>query len=570
MASVTTWTRLEPHPRDDSMERSLQAQVRDPLWMLARQWQVAEFAGEDAGSPVQSTMSVRSQALTGYAPNATGVGSAPYDVGLALEPHVERVPVVLNVRGSAQLGRHAEAAIRAAVPQATADTVIAALRSAYPIAATVPLGAPEDARGRAMRASLAGRVVDGVALAAAVAIQQTGGTPVPALPAEASLPGIPAALAELVAYRASLYSEPVGDAAWQSRRLDYAATVTSASDAGAATLVAPDFRGGDLDWYSFSLAASAAAPPGSPPAKAETFNFLPTHVTFRGMPSPRWWELEDCVTDFGALQPEQTDLATLLVTEFALVTGNDWFVVPVPSDVGSLTQITTLVVTDTFGIRTVIQPTEQLPQPAAGGPWSMFKISGPAGRSPFIMMAPRCGVVMEGTPIEDVFFLRDDMAALAWAVEHQLQGPLDAPVDALQLAFDFDTAFPEPLPPPQVPGGPTQAYELETTPPVNWIPMVPVVSPTGARYFRRGILVRTAFGDVHAAARVLEPEHPFFVADESIPREGTELTRYFRRTRWTDGSTSTWLAHRTRPGRGPGWSGLAFDLVRLLPLQNTM
>lgn len=39
----------------------------------------------------------------------------------------------------------------------------------------------------------------------------------------------------------------------------------------------------------------------------------------------------------------------------------------------------------------------------------------------------------------------------------------------------------------------------------------------------------------------------------------------FRRTRWADGSTVTWLARRNRPGRGPGWSGLAFDLVRPLP-----
>jgi len=587
MASVTLWTRLEPHPRDGSMARSLQAQVRDPLWMLARQWQLGELAGEDAGSPAQAVMSVQSQPLTGYAPDGTGAGQVPYDPGVPLEPHMERVPVTLNLRGSAQLGAHAEAAIRAAVAHATAGTVIAALRAAYPIAATVAADAPEDAAGRAVRASLAGRVVDGVALAAAAAVAQAGGTPVPPLPPEASLPGIPPVLAGLAAYRASLYSEPAGDAAWQSRRLSYAATVSSAASTGTVTLTAPDFRGGDLDWYSFSLAAAGnpaagnqpganqpganqpgGAPAGSSPPPAPTvgtFSFLPNHVTFRGMPAPRWWELEDAVTDFGALQPGQVDLATLLVMEFALVFGNDWFYVPVPTDVGTLSQVTTLVVTDTFGIRTVIEPTEQLPQPATGGPWSMFKISGPAGRSPFLLMPPGCGQVLEGAPLEDVYFLRDDMAAMAWAVEHQLQGPLDAPVDALQLAFELGAAYPEPAPPAQVPGGPAQTYVLDRIPPANWIPMVPVVAPSGARYFRRGILVRPAYGDVHAAAHLLEPEHPFFTADESVPREGVEVTRYFRRARWTDGSAVTWLAHRARPGRGPGWSGLAFDVVQPLP-----
>jgi hypothetical protein len=563
MASATLWTRLEPHPRDGSMARSMQAQIRDPLWMLARQWQVGELQGEDAGSPVQATMSVQAQPLTGYAPNDTGAGSVPYDAAVALEPHVERVPVTLNVRGAAQLGRHVEAAIRATVP-AAADAVIAALRTAYPIHSAAAADAPEDRLGRALRASLAGRVVDGVALAAAYAVHQAGGTPVPPLPPEASDPGIPPVLAELVAYRDSLYNQPAGDAAWRSRRLDYAATLTSVSAGQSVTLTAEDFRGGDLDWSDFSLTALTGGAANAPAPAVETFNFLPGHVAFRGMPAPKWWEFEDGVTDFGGLKPDQVDLATLLVMEFALVFGNDWFTVPVPSYVGSLTQVTTLVVTDTFGMRIVIEPTEQLPT-TGGAPWSMFKLSGPAGRSPFILMAPRCAAVMEGPALEDVYFLRDDMAALSWAVEHRLQGPADAPVDAQQLALDFDAAFPQPPTPVQTPGGPKQTYVLERIPPANWIPMVPIVAPSAARFFRRGILVRPAYGDVHAKAHLLEPEHPFFVADESIPREGAEVTRYFRRTRWIDGSTTVWLAHRSRPGRGPGWSGLAFDMVQPLP-----
>lgn len=110
------------------------------------------------------------------------------------------------------------------------------------------------------------------------------------------------------------------------------------------------------------------------------------------------------------------------------------------------------------------------------------------------------------------------MAAMSWAVEHAQQGPLDAPVDALQLAFQLDAAFPVPAMPPQTPGSPAQTFTLERIPPANWIPMVPVVGPAGARYFRRGILVRPGYGDVHASAQLLEPGHPFFVADETIPR----------------------------------------------------
>ena len=575
MASVTVWTRLEPHPRDGSLQRSLQGQVRDPAWFLARQWQAGELEGDDAGSPVQAVLSVRSLPLTSYSPGLAGAAPQPYDPLVPLEPHVERVPVTLGVRGSAQLGRYAEQAIRAGVPAAQAVAAITAFRTAYPIAATVPAGAPEDGAGRAMRASLAGRVVDGAALAAAWVTAQAGGTPVPPLPPQAAEPAVAAALTGLAAYRASLYSEPAGDAAWQSRRLDYAASMTSATSAGTVGLAIPDFQGGDLDWYSFSYTATAPPPaaqaarapapapdPPLPPEPAEpsvrTFSFLPNHVTFRGMPPPRWWQFEDAASDYGSIQPAKTDLPSLLLMEFALTFGNDWFYVPVPTDAGTLSQVTTLVVTDTFGVRTVIGPGDD-------GTWSMFKLSGPAGRSPFLMMPPRCAATLDGAALEDVYFLRDDMAAMSWAVEHALQGPMDTPVDGAQLAQAFAAAYPEPPQPPQVPGGPAQAYQLEQIPPANWIPMVPVVAPSGARYFRRGILVRPGYGDVHPGAALLQPGEPLFVADERIPREGTEVIRYFRRTRWTGGATVTWLAHRNGPGLGPSWSGLAFDLARPLP-----
>ena len=52
MASITSWTRLESRTRSEDMRSNLQAQIHDPVWQLARQWQFGEFHGEDAGSPV--------------------------------------------------------------------------------------------------------------------------------------------------------------------------------------------------------------------------------------------------------------------------------------------------------------------------------------------------------------------------------------------------------------------------------------------------------------------------------------------------------------------------------------
>lgn len=46
------WTRLEPQSVTGDPTPGLEARVHDPLWALARQWQFAEFCGEDAGTPL--------------------------------------------------------------------------------------------------------------------------------------------------------------------------------------------------------------------------------------------------------------------------------------------------------------------------------------------------------------------------------------------------------------------------------------------------------------------------------------------------------------------------------------
>jgi len=575
--SITTWTLLEPLPREASLQRSLQAQMRDPAWLLARQWQVGEFIGGDAGSPVQATLGVELRTVTTYRPGSDDSKTAAIDPTLPIEVHVERESVALRLRGSLQLGLHFETLVRTGgVP--SPETVIAAFRQAFPISnsAPDPVYAPPDALR--FRALAAGRVTDGEALYASAKAVANGQVPPQPLPAAAGDPGMPAILAGFISYRDSLFSQPAQDSAWQSARLNYAFALGSPAPDQNLLLGADDFPGGHLDWYSFNLdpgpanAVSAANPAQITPV---SFDFLPNHVVFRGMPDARWWNFEDSVTDFGQLDVEHVDLAKLLVMEFALVYGNDWFSVPVPLTVGisgsdpspraTLSRVTTLIVTDTFGVRTLVRPAEQTTVNPGETPWSMYKISGKGSRSDFILMAPTLGVVDDADALEDVLFLRDDLAALAWAVEHELQGDLDSAVDAHEMYLERIQADPPPAPPVATPGGPQIYYTMETPVPDNWIPMVPVQTPQGALYLRRGTMeIPTSGGLVKLTARaqILEPAHPFFLADHVVPRAGVQVERYFRRTRSSDGSTFLWLARKSGLGRGPGWSGLRFDIVR--------
>ena len=64
--TVMVWNRLEGRPRTTEFDRALQADIHDPLWMLARQWQLGEFRGEDGGSPVTATFHIQTTRPTRY------------------------------------------------------------------------------------------------------------------------------------------------------------------------------------------------------------------------------------------------------------------------------------------------------------------------------------------------------------------------------------------------------------------------------------------------------------------------------------------------------------------------
>lgn len=558
--SITTWTRVEPKPRDASLSRSLQAQIRDPVWTLARQWQLGEFIGEDAGSPVQATLAVTNRSLTTYRPGPNPAATVALDPKLPLEVHVEREPADLKLRASVQLGLWVERKMRAAgVTAASINT----FRTTYPIpGATADDAVFDGADGAGYRALVTGRVLDGSALYRAAT--GAGG---PALPGIAtSDPAIAAVIKAFVAYRSTLYSEPNNDRSWQPTQLAYDFAVGSPIVGDDLAVTADRFGGGHLDWYDFSIGANNGAPTGLPDASTqqETYNLLPQHITFRGIPEPRWWTFEDGRTDFGSLDTEPVDLAKMLVMEFALTYGNDWFIIPLPTAIGTLSAATTLVVTDTFGQRTLIRSAEQTQINPGEKPWSMFKLSAATARSPFIFIAPTLGVTDAGPELEIVNFLRDDMAAMAWAVEHQLHGTLDAPIDAYQAFLDRIAKDP-PQPPAPQPGDPPIYYTTERPVPDNWIPLVPILSPTGHLQFRRGIIERlegTAVVGNPTHATVLEPGHPFYLTDRIITRIGTNAAVGFRRSRGVDGTTYLWQSRRSGPGSGPGWSGLRYDFLQ--------
>src|SRR5262249_49144955 len=141
------------------------------------------------------------------------------------------------------------------------------------------------------------------------------------------------------------------ESAWRSDRLEYEFCVAAATAEREIVLTAQDYPGGNLEWYDFTIRYGATL--GGSPAEARLHaikqTLIPAPVTFPGMPASRWWEFENASVDLTSLDAGPEDLIRLLLVEFALIYGNDWFLIPLDLPVGSLSRVRSLIVANSFG-----------------------------------------------------------------------------------------------------------------------------------------------------------------------------------------------------------------------------
>jgi len=581
-ASVTSWMRLEPQVSGANLEDTARARLFDPLWLMTRQWQIGEFQGEDAGSPVQarlrSTSAMISRAHMGEL-TTTNLESRPYDPRQTpLEALVERrVMRPASPADTRMLTLAVDAGLHF-LRMLELDPAAAKYRPAFlaryalqPLTGAAAAAADDDT----IRFCniMMGRAPDARQLASALRLL--------ANPATAIDPSLRVAAADAAAVRKvaaawlatydALFTEPNGQSdAWTPSRLEYAASVSTRFSALATdevTLSASEFNGGRLDWSSFDVNGQLKVDStGDTPFKSLTELTVPAPVTFAGAPAARFWELEDAKIAYGLMTTGPTDLAHLMMIEYASSYGNDWYVVPVTLPVGSVTRVESLVVTDTFGVRSLLRPIGDpaLP-PAHFSMWQQASLR-PAGaiEAPPVpnrfFLAPTLGRSLDSAPLEDVLFMRDEMANLAWGIERAIESPVGA---AMPLANLTAAAPPGIAPAPaDTPAGPF--YRLSTVTPDNWIPLMPVqVDAKGTVRLKPAMTLQPdGTNRVHPArSEVLRAASPMSIYDEEIPREGVRVTRQRRMTRWTDGSTWVWTAYRNDVGRGEGSAGLRFDQI---------
>lgn len=583
---LNRWSRLEPQPYASDVRTALRAETADPLWFVARQWQFLEYQGNDAGTPVDVRVAGEtaaiSRVLAGPLDREAASRATDYDhASLPLEAGIEREePRRGHLRLAFEAGLQFERLL--AARSRSVARARAAFRERF---AFDPVAVPDDAAdraGAAWRDLLGTPAIDGAKLYAALApLRKADGT-MSALPAGLGLSAAAAKAAKLAAqdwlawYEAAPLA-PAPASAWRAERQEYALAVSARFGTEEVVLAADEYTDGHLDWHAFRAVRGSLGEPARARAST-TFAHratLASPVEYGGKPADRFWEFEDAQVNLGALEAGPTDLARLLFVEFALVYGNDWFIVPVELEVGSLTRITTFRVRDTFGVEAEVGRSRN----ADGRPWSMYELTAEDGAPRFardlFFLPPTLAGVHEGKPIEEVAFLRDEMANLAWGVERRVPGAsgdgMDRGLEATRRAMQQVI--------PAAPADASLVYRLATEVPEHWIPLVPVHDPrtgTGELFgvqLERGAMIRTGADGTRRRVQPRglllradpsvppEDETPLRLEEEEVPREGAVVTRSFQFGRWLGGRSLLWLGRRKTVGRGSGSSGLRFDLA---------
>jgi len=306
-------------------------------------------------------------------------------------------------------------------------------------------------------------------------------------------------------------------AAWNPKHLEYGFSVKVGNN----ELKAVEYSGDQLDWYNFRISNSNVRIDGT----VTTRSVAPQPISFKGMPNSRWWEFEDSSVDLGAIRRPNLNFLSMLLTNYALIYSNDWFIIPITQKTGTIRQITKLDVIDSFGFTELIRPIA--PQANQANRWSMFTLSGDGTISPtepdILLLPNTVSQQFNGEPLEEITLFRDELANLVWAVENKCYSDDRKVINRDDEIVQDDSELPQ---------SDIPLYRLISHVQKNWIPYIPkqIYSnnlPTGEIYFLRA---RT-----DAGATNKEPQYQGkiigeskIIFEEEVPATPIKLTRSYK------------------------------------------
>ena len=558
--SFTPQFRLEARSRTSGGDStSLAMRVADPLWMLGRQWQFGEFQAEDNGSPISIDTFYTKEQTKYYALGSNGTRQELNNIPLEAKVEAMNVapnPTQLDLKTKVRIGQRFERMVRKNNTLApVAEQLIVNMREINPLTSNPVVKL--DAASQRFFNLMSGKVIDGSAL--------IGSFKYPNLSGRTFDDVLKGMIQKVLVWYKDFYVQPTQESAWNQHQLAHQFKLQGDNT----TLNAPDYQSGHLDWYSFDTAETKIQALSTKPTE---MNLLPLNVSFSSMPNKRLYAFEDSKIDLSKMDIESGELIKTMLIDFSLVSGSDWFTIPLKMKLGELCWVEKIEVKDVFGVKTKIvndEITGAILNPDGLQVWDMFKIrnTNPANyvrKDHFLFLAPAATMRLESEPLEELLFLRDEYANMVWAVERKAMNGMGKAVDGFDLHLEISGSPLDPAPPKN---DSLPQFRLASTVPSNWIPYLPqhIANNNKNIELKRALMMRN---EKDKAPRDIPPLTQLAandiqkVREEAIPRAGVRVQVTNQRVRWTDGKTYLWRGRKVLAGRGEGNSGLRFDYLK--------
>ena len=598
--------KLAVRTRSDDFTEALSFEVYDPLWMLGRQWQYGRFKGNDCGSVVAVDLVTQKYRIDGI---ELGGARKPFTADNPLEVDVEKrdheIDQKVRIESACHFMKMANLSMW--------DAEFKKLLEKYPLSAIEPKGKSledlvleNNERQMKMNRYYQGRVFDGYKLyldSSAMADESD------------HYKGVMEAYREW--FRKKYLPIETGDPnCWNSEKLGYEVKMSS----GKAVYEAEDYHTGRLSWYSFDRGTDDAKAEDIEP-EPKKFTYIPTRATFPGAPSPHLWEFEDAnVNMMTYSNKDLSEIASAVMVKFVTMYTNDWNIIPLETETGYVLTVEDIRVKDCFGTVFHIGNTpdavdEKKDNVSFENRWAMFSnVRTDAYRKrnfssvPGLFFPPSLNQTVEGNPIEEVQFLRDEMANMLWGVETRVSDGCGGSMDGRSLSdkvlgrVNLNRPYGQPLDGSLLLSRIADAFNkkgkdlaarivaesMDTDSeglakveseysylfmnrvPINWIPFIPqrVAGSVREIRFRRGrmpIWFNGGYNTPRPLTSLLKVQKkgektvPFFINEEEVLGYGTKVVLNAQRTRWFDGRIFTWRGYTKKISGYQANSGLMFD-----------
>ena len=387
---------------------------------------------------------------------------------------------------------------------------------------------------------------------------------------------------------------------WSNEKLGYEVKVKQ----GKNTFVADDYDTGKLSWYSFDYSDKEINKEDFSKPEVKMLSYIPTPAKIPGAPSSRLWEFEDRKVNMGNCDTDYSFIGTAAIMQYVSMFSNDWMIMPLESETGTVLDVKGIVVKDSFGDRFYINQNSEMldeydygkiqrtdkvdyPQVIYTDRWNLFGTSYDAayknrnfGTFRGLLFPPTVLRCEESKPIEEVQFLRDEMANMVWGVETTLNNRCGGTMDGRTLSdkvlnsvdeFNAQLAGPQDETLDAKVADAEYSLLIQNRVPINWIPFVPEQLKGDCRNIalRRGrmpIYYNEKYRTVAPSTDLLgykkdEIGHvkAFYVNEEEVATCGIKITKTAQRTRWFNGKSFNWVGNREVISEYQANSGLLFD-----------